>query len=447
MKGVNRELVFKSIERFLDDVKRNRLQSPPDWDIFMERGVRQLADGSWEPEFVVSKDGEHALYECIDKILKNEEVKENLSVNDLLDMIFDFTRPYLKQEPGYEELKRNSVDKFLSRLEREIANLAPITVATPIHNLYLDIGEMTVGKVRLSGLDAVRQRVKESQTGIHDAQTVDQLVGQYVDELVEYGPGLEKVAWAEVEIVASFERAKERASDEIDHALNLLRLCLSSLKTVLYSQFDTEPVKGFGCYTVTYPDISHALPRKTPLPAKFDEAALEWFRANHLDRISDALAKKDGERSDLERRAISAADWFGAGVKSSEEVQCFINFVTAAESLLLRKSDISVGLKASLRERMALLLGTDYQERKKVADLVGKLYDIRCEVVHEGQTYVDPGALQVLGKLVYSAIFRVAEMLPRFRSLDDLVRAFNKMKLSVPGDVWMDLILGREMET
>lgn len=449
MKGVNGKRVLESVQRFLDDVKKNRLQPPPDWDVFMERGVRQLPDGSWEPEFVVSKDGKHALYDCVGEIMKNKEVSENLSVNDLLDMIFDFSCPYLNQEPGYEELKKNSVDRFLSRPEKEMASLAPIAVAIPIHNLYLDIGEMTVGKVRFSGFGAVRQRVKESQTVMHDAQTVDQFVRQYVDELVEHAPGLEKVAWAEVETVASFQRAKERATDEIGHALNLLRLCLSSRKTILHSQFDTEPVKGFGfgSYTVTYPDISLASQRTTPLPAKFDEAAVEWFRANHLDKISNALAKRAGERSDLEGRAIAAADWFGAGVKSSEDVQRFINFVTAGESLLLRRSDMSVGLSASLRERMALLLGHDYQGRKKIADLVGKLYDIRSNVIHEGQTYVDPGALQALGRIVSSAIFRVAEMLPKYQSLDALVQTFDKMKLSVPGEEWMAFVLGGEVET
>lgn len=449
MKRVNRERVFGSVQRFLDDVKKNRLQSPPEWDTFMWRGWRQLPDGSWEREFVVSKDGEHALHDCINEILKNKEVKENLSVNDLLDMIFDFARPYLNQEPGFEELKKNSVDKFLSRLEKEMASLAATTVAIPIHNLYLDIDEMTVGKVRFSGLDAVRQRVRGSLSGIHDPQTVDELVRHYVDELVEYEPDLEKVAWAEVEIVASFERAQERAEEEIDHALNLLRLCLSSRKTILHSQFDIEPVKafGFGIYTVTYPDISRALPRETPIPAKFDKAALGWFQANDLDKISDALAKKAGERTDLERRAISAADWFGTGVKSGEDVQRFIHFVTAGESLLLRKSDLLVGLSASLRERMALLLGINYQQRKKISDLVAKLYKIRNRIIHEGQTYVDPGALQSLGRMVSEAIFRVAEMLLKYQSLDVLVQAFDKMKLSVPGEVWTDFILGREMET
>jgi len=447
MKGVSGEIVFESVTRLLDNVKRNRLQSPPEWDIFMERGVRQLADGSWKPEFVVSKDGEHALYDCIDEIQKNEEIEDNLSVNDLLDMIFDFTRPYLNQEPGYEELNQKRVNKFLSSIEKEMASLAPISVAIPIHNLYFDVGEMTVGKVRLSGLDDVRQRVRASQIGIDDSQTVDQLVREYVDGLVEYEPDLEKVAWAEVEVVASFERAKERAEDEINHALNLLRLCLSSRKTVLHSQFDIEPVKAFGSYTVTYPDISRALPRKTPIPARFDEAALGWFRANHLDKISDALAKKAGERTDLERRVISAAYWFGTGVKSGEDVQRFVNFVTAGESLLLRKSDLLVGLSASLRERMALLLGINYQQRKKIADLVAKLYKVRNRIIHEGQTYVDPGALQSLGRMVSEAIFRVAEMLPKYQSLDALVQAFDKMKLSVPGEVWTDLILGREVET
>lgn len=75
--------------------------------------------------------------------------------------------------------------------------------------------------------------------------------------------------------------------------------------------------------------------------------------------------------------------WFGNGLNESIESAKIFNFVTVLESSLKKKGE-KTELKQRVSDRCALLLGKDFEERKRIAYEISNIYDVRSTVVHTG---------------------------------------------------------------
>jgi Apea-like HEPN len=154
---------------------------------------------------------------------------------------------------------------------------------------------------------------------------------------------------------------------------------------------------------------------------------LEAMRQEGLDVVSGLLA--NNEPTELQEDAWSALNVFSRGIELDDETDRVIHALIAAEKLLLSEKPGEL-LQQNLRYRLAHLVETDLESRKRLGQDVTTAYAARSAFVHRGKRSIKPedvaACCRVLGyirKLILACIApREERTCEEFRSrLDDLI--------------------------
>lgn len=135
-----------------------------------------------------------------------------------------------------------------------------------------------------------------------------------------------------------------------------------------------------------------------------------------------------------EERFVSALSWFGEAWKEDRTEAKIVKFAMCLESLLMTGS--KEGLTELLSERIALLLGTDYESRRKFFTDAKTVYDARSRAVHGDVLGSDLDFIQAsrtVEQLASTAILVFAQLIPALNHASDvksaLVEFFTALKL------------------
>jgi hypothetical protein len=135
-----------------------------------------------------------------------------------------------------------------------------------------------------------------------------------------------------------------------------------------------------------------------------------------FSEVSNLLTKK---RNNLEDRLISAIQWAGKATIENRKEMAFLLYAISLECLILSDNE-KEELTYRLRTRIAHLLGSDLENRKKIKKRVGELYDIRSKIVHSGWYQVTDADLGVIRLYTKSCILRIINDEP-FISMESIV--------------------------
>ena len=247
--------------------------------------------------------------------------------------------------------------------------------------------------------------------------------------------------------------SREKARKEV-----LALFSSGTIATVIVAAFDYQAAKQLGVERVrrTVDAVNFFAPffavrddvqHRAFVPPEGERSALAWatdqpgvdgmtFNAGHRDdrpiwklSLKSRQAKKvgihraslllaDGARTALEDRIVNALAWAGRARVESRADVAFMLYAIALESLLTKPSS-RTGVTERLRLRVAYLLGRSPKGRQSLYDLMGRLYDLRSEVVHGGDARVLAASdLEVMSEIVETAIVLVLKD-KRFRSIRD----------------------------
>ena len=113
-----------------------------------------------------------------------------------------------------------------------------------------------------------------------------------------------------------------------------------------------------------------------------------------------------GRRNDLEERIIAAIQWAGRATAEIRKETAFLLYAIALESIVL-SDNYRTELTYRLRVRTAHLLADGIDSRRDLFSKLGKLYEIRSEIVHNGRYQVTDADLSLLRSITKAALIRI----------------------------------------
>lgn len=149
------------------------------------------------------------------------------------------------------------------------------------------------------------------------------------------------------------------------------------------------------------------------------------MRRAGLDQLIEIYAKP--QRTDLEERSLSAVMMYSRMTLFRDHSDKLVYILAALECVLLKNE--TEPIQQNLSERLALLVGGTFAERKNVIQLLRSSYSRRSRVLHHGTRAIDGEQLKELMKYAWHGLFRVISHCPRFKTRDMFLSAIDDMKL------------------
>ena len=129
---------------------------------------------------------------------------------------------------------------------------------------------------------------------------------------------------------------------------------------------------------------------------------------------------------------LNAIQWVGKGNKDINDVNIFIQYMIALETLTSGKEDtIRV-----ISERVAFIVSTDKESRIETYNLVKELYDKRSKIIHGSSENIDIKDIKDLQDIVNKVIKNLLtkEEFKDFETISDLNNWINEQKYIVCTD-------------
>ena len=160
-------------------------------------------------------------------------------------------------------------------------------------------------------------------------------------------------------------------------------------------------------------------------PLELSQKELSHMENDSFRTLHEILMKEPVQRTAFEKLIINSVNLFGSAMNNPDTVAAFVYTVVALESILLKKGE---PMKTLLAERIALLLGQDFNERMFYFEQASRLYQIRSDIVHRGFGDVTESDLFLLSIIAYRIFVRLIADSPRVNDIGKLVETCNRMK-------------------
>lgn len=327
---------------------------------------------------------------------------------------------------------REEIDRLLSLLESQVQLW---TVFIPVGGLEIKQESFKIGSVSfyrtssstliadISKLNLKREREEQFQKPFTDA-------GSY----------------AVIEIEGESEFVKTQALRLVQRAVHILNLCFASCQHrvtgytkigIAGQSLQTERSALGITYQQTEQEIqpysySFNVEPSSGLRYEISETKLEKLEEKGLIAIIEYFENDSPNPKSLASRIQRAVTWHSKGINADNIDEQFVALAIALESLLVSDEGINPkvgwgGITQQLAERVAFLLGHDYESRVNLERRVKGLYGMRSKIVHEGQTASHENLI-LFNRVVENSIWAFASR--RFTSWDDFLDWTSRQKFS-----------------
>ena len=114
------------------------------------------------------------------------------------------------------------------------------------------------------------------------------------------------------------------------------------------------------------------------------------------------------DRTFMQKQIVAAVRWVGMAQVDPNPARALVQAVTALEVLLVKDEK-----KKEVSEGVAWLLGTDVNSRNGWEQSAKKLYEMRCEIVHDGKSdvrWIDAQEAIEMARSIIEAVASNAEL-------------------------------------
>jgi len=365
------------------------------------------------PTLSIVDDGWTALEDFIAEANKDEMIGEQVGRKAIEQEVQILVRRWLGRKPD-DVLVEGDIRDSLKRLRSLVRTW---TVFFSLENLILkDIDSFRLGRVLLVPTVSCRSDVKSRLFNHIDGSASEMAVklgskAQLDDTVSEFWPvaGTTAVLTAEAEE----SRAGDVARRALNEALSVLRgfthlqyprknRCLFDLKGRLIRSREAWIGLTDGRWLM-HSNVAGALQ-----PYELTDANVDHLRTSCALGVFDSiLSRRKQERTQLEQAIVVALQWHGAAVNASTPAEEFVWHTVAIERLLICDKETSTTDRFA--DRLAWLLGPSGVERRKIRSLATRLYGIRSDIVHAGETRVEEEHVQHIELLASGALITMAQ--------------------------------------
>jgi len=236
------------------------------------------------------------------------------------------------------------------------------------------------------------------------------------------------VVYASFECTAEPQRAKERALDEVEKVLALMRFFHGAA-------LDVRLHCPLGRMGGLIPHQAHFfLEADGELRRTFHELS-RWGHDLSLSRVELRQAMNDGlakveqllratDRNDLQTRVLDAMALFSGGLLFPGIEHRLIHALVAVESLLLKSPNEPI--VGSLVPRLAHVAGSTIEQRREIVSDLRDVYEVRSSYVHHGKQ-PRPESIEMVNRAVKHCWVAILTLLGevRWTTKDDVIRALD----------------------
>jgi hypothetical protein len=392
---------------------------------------------------------EGALYrECIETLthVHGRNQDERTMSRDAVERLL--RRTILRTLRPKKAIESDTRAKFAGRLSRELRVMRTTLGALPLewhivvqvqglgpHGLPFKFGgvEFEAGSQEVGQRVATRiiefkpkRRTKQATVAAENATRVRDR-NELTNALSERSVAFVKVL--AVDDKAAKHLGVQRLQRSLD-ALNFFAPFLQERRTRAYRTYLAPEGARTHLVWAAYPNVgetfhwSERWPGSNPTVFGFDRES-DGAKEIGLTRASAIFAAD--VRSDLEERIVNSLAWAGRARVEPRRDQAFLLNVIALEALLTKPKSRS-GVTDRIRLRAAHLIGGLPKTKQRVFELMGRLYDVRSSIVHNGDS----------GDLTDRDLETISELVNR--SLTDVLtdQRFTNMRTAKDFDHWFE---------
>jgi hypothetical protein len=394
----------------------------PDTMVFITR--REIDCGFDE---ATNNDFEAVISELLKKHKWSEKYSERFLREKLIEVIVGL-------------LKTNQLDEAHEAFAKIVVGYETFNtenvVFIPLGGIILNLPELTIGKITFRQI-ARGGAAQEPFARIDAHMTNPAWAAQHANVKNHFfgGNAISKVVCTECRVVAEPQRAEERAVEECNRVLELLRFAIPSL----YKGFERVEV-GYlweileargGVLTVqALTPAYHFSSRKSGPASLFElsESTTQALESLGIFRIGKILQKNPQQTNDFERVILRAIHWYGASVNQTEIENKFLNLLISIESLLTPKEREPVA--NAIAEGVALVLGDNLERRRHLKKRMKELYGQRSGLSHGGQKEILETDLLHLQDAAEKLLVWAIKQVDNFKSHQELFDWIETQKLS-----------------
>lgn len=342
----------------------------------------------------------------------SEIVSEEFVMRKLKEII---KNALLNEDPN----KNNLIISDVKMLLRNIRNKDNYIIFTRVFNLKCS-NIYDFGNVRLYP----NKTVFMEELGDKCPSAVKDFLEKYFEKNdFEKSASGKEFCIAEVYLSSAEEiNAKERAFYDLDHFLNILRVC-DGRNPIWIEGENIRMHRFYFSYNRNKEKLSGKFESLDAKINPFDLDKLYRLYPQPMNRIESVLKKEN--RTSMESRIVNSLTWLGESVKEKDDAHKLLKMIIALECLLLEKE---ANKKYLLAERCAFLLSNRFEDIIKIKELIEDVYELRNDVVHEGKR------LNIRKKVLKDLFMRIRKlnikflMSNEFKSMKDVQEFVERCK-------------------
>jgi len=336
----------------------------------------------------------------------------------------------------------------------------------PVENLKLGVRSLKVGDVVFSEFTSWKRKkiltklsnwIKDNPK--YSSEHKERFIKDFDEDISSL---MQNRICAFVRVEGKLEKAQLDAYDKVEAAIAALKLYKPSNYDSRMQYFHItgkivqqtkRPMLGYSGRNITFQIETVGF----LFPFEIDDKRIRTMRENGFSKLSKMLRKE--KPNDLEGRIINSVRLFASAcdvvvTKSRESVPFALGFVpreqskpettfeaismndrliklfVALESLLI--FDEGERLASNIAERVAFLLGRNYEQRAKIKRFLKRMYRLRSAHVHHGKSDITHPVLEKFTTYVQTAVLRLIINKDRIKlsTEEDLQNWFERKKLS-----------------
>ncbi|MBZ9570939.1 hypothetical protein KQY27_05210 [Methanobrevibacter sp. TMH8] len=403
--------------------------------------------------------------EASDAVFKDDlYMKDNFPVEYIDDKLKDIISEAISQpENEREPFIKREIKKFKDNIKNQISDLI---FRFPVENLKVK-ENIKIGNIKLFTFDDIEfEKVKENFIKYRVKQLEKAWSKEQIEELKDdinqnnwfelefFKDNLNKT-FAEINIKGigynskTLDYAKIKAIKGINLALNCLKLFISQD----YS-FGLKGESLIGIYRGYYlnnqdkPILQNSEIIGHSLMFDLNDDIIKSLKNRGFDKLNKILLKQ--KKTKYESNILNSIYWFGeasnvhvhninsrkeAKKDKIENLECFrlgervIKLFIALESILI--FDKNEPIVENISERVAFILGKDYETRVNIKKRIKDLYVIRSNITHKGDVYVSKYDMIDLLFIVQNVLIKlISNKKFNFKETADLKNYFDELKYS-----------------
>lgn len=350
----------------------------------------------------------------------------------------------LRDTTNHAFVRKNILDWIEMRVRREtqvslvdflipriVNSVGKYEIWVPIARLHIET-DLRLGKVvfRMISRDVLNNWLADF-SGSASAENREALTSWFQ---AQHQP-LQSLAAATISIEAEPSYAMEKALEEAERAVALLRIFHLSASTPMVTCYvlplGKEHIESFKVYLkrdgepLQFHD-GYSGPR--PGPWIISQKDMEEMNGIGLDKLNELFSQE--KHSKFQEDLLAALFLYSRSTVAKEPVEKMVFLLVALESFLLK--DEREAIQQNIGERMAFVLGQSADERKGIVKTFTDCYDLRSRFLHHGREPEDLEKLTSLMRLTWSFFLRNIRIHDKFSSRKEMFEAIDRIKFSSP---------------